>query len=75
MGALAKTMDEVEFIKSRYGKEITVRFKNSSTFTGVLKRYRGLGTENPHILIETSPVGMIWIDLDPNGSYVDMGRV
>ena len=70
---IGKTRDVAEFIKSRYGKTITVQFGNNPPLTGILKHYRGLGTDTPQILIDAAHSGMIWVDIDRSGS-VEVGN-
>lgn len=71
----AKNPDEAAFVKSRFGKEITVQYQKSLPFTGILKRYMGLRTGTPSLLIERGDGAMIWIDLNPPESSIYMGQV
>lgn len=71
----AKKLNEIAFVKSRFGKEITVRYREGLPFTGVLKRYIGLGTGNPSLLLERNDGVMVWIEVNPPESHIVMGRV
>lgn len=68
-------VDQAEYIKSRFGKEVSVIRAGDHPVTGILKRWVGLASGTPSLLLDRHEGGMVWVDVNPPGSILYTGRV